>query len=201
MIPAFVDSRPDLATALVLGWLGAGAALALTLHQRGHPAGVTLTALLAWPVMLPLLQARDAPASAGLTHPIDRVFSALRAALSVDGPIDAALADQLDALLAALHQADARVSAVDALLAEPNGDLADHPGVKQAQAALREGRSRARGEIEQVLAEVVQLRLHLGLHALAGAPGEVRERLSALEARTRAAHEVNALPGAPRVYR
>jgi hypothetical protein len=71
---------------------------------------------------------------------------------------------------------------VDRLLSDPavsaNGD------------ALRRARERAAGEVEASLQELVQLRVQLGLMALAGDAAPVRARMGALSARVRTLEEL-----------
>jgi hypothetical protein len=182
---------PDLATGLALGWVAVGVALAVALHRRGQPGATALAALVVWPVLLPLLWSAAGSGAGGPNAArIDATLAALRGTLVADGggEVDGGLT----ALAGALHEADARIAKVEALLAAST-PADDHPGVQRARAELAAGRDRATAEIDAVLAEIVQIHLHVGLRALAGAPGDLSLRIANLEARIRALHEVEAL--------
>jgi hypothetical protein len=173
------------ATLLLLGaWLVLGGATAVALARNGQPAGTAVAALAAWPVLLPLLG--TAPPTAGpFSARIHGAFSALRAALADPGAAGVIGPDELTTLEASLHRADARIGMVDRLLAEEA--LRADP----LSAQLDRARGHAVDEVEAVLRGVVQLRVQVGLLALAGDTAPVRERLQELGARVRAIEEIS----------
>jgi hypothetical protein len=173
------------ATLLLLGvWLVLGGATAVALARNGQPAGTAVAALAAWPVLLPLLGAAP-PAAGPFSGRIHAAFSALRAALADPGAAGVIGPDELTTLEAALHRADARIGMVDRLLAEEA--LRADP----LSAQLDRARGHAVDEVEAVLRGVVQLRVQVGLLALAGDTAPVRERLQELGARVRAIEEIS----------
>jgi hypothetical protein len=94
-------------------------------------------------------------------------------------------AEELVALDAALRRADARIATVDRLLGEEalRGD--------PLAAQLERARDFAADEVEAVLRGVVQLRVQVGLVALAGDTVPVRDRMRELAARVRAIEELS----------
>jgi hypothetical protein len=125
-------------------------------------------------VLLPLL------ANAGGGPYAGRIAAAFAALAGADlDPV--ALARVRDALL----RADARVALVDRMLAELGPD--------PEAARLVEARARAADEIEAVLRGVAQLRVQLGLVALAGDTAPARRAMAELAARVGALEELTTL--------
>lgn len=176
-------------TLLLLGaWLLIGVGTALVLARRGQPAATALSALVAWPVLLPLLgDAGDAGGrNAGpFATRIDTCFAALRSALADPSASDIVTSEELVSLERALRRADGRIGMVDRLLSEEA--LRADPLATQ----LDRARGLAADEIESVLRGVVQLRVQVGLVALAGDTLPVRERMRELGARVRALEEIS----------
>jgi hypothetical protein len=171
-------------TSVVVGYAVAGAVVAGLLERRGMPRGTVLGALAAWPLMLPLLQ--DAPVSVVRAGPLALEIEACVAALmrtladpaAVDVPVDADLLGLRSALLAA----DARLGLVDRVLADaPHGP---------AEAEVRAARASGERSIREVLEELHQLRMQVGLAALAGGSAGLRHRLVEISNRGRALSEV-----------
>lgn len=168
---------------LVLAWLTLGAVTGVTLARRGQPTSTALTALLAWPVLLPLLG--GVPAGGPFADRIAAAFSALRAALADPSAASVVNPEEIVALEGALRRADARIAMVDRLLQE------DALGEDPLSAQLRRARGHAADEVEAVLRGVVQLRVQVGLVALAGDTLPVRERMRELGARVSALEELS----------
>lgn len=171
-------------TLLLLGaWLLVGAFTGAALSRRGQPTATALTALVAWPVLLPLL---GSPSSAGpFSDRISAAFAALRGALSEPAAASVVSPDELVALEGALRRADARIAMVDRLLQEDA--LSQDP----LSAQLTRARGHAADEVEAVLRGVVQLRVQVGLVALAGDTLPVRDRMRELGARVSALEELS----------
>jgi len=168
--------------ALAAGWVAVGLAVAGLLLRQGQTTPAALAALVCWPLLLPLLGAAR-PAAGPYGVRIDEAVARLDRALREVGE---PLPEDLRALARALHQADARVARYDRL----HADAAD--AEPEDRARLVEARARAAGELESVLAEVVRMRVQVGLAALAeGAP--VRARLGELSARVGGVDEVAAI--------
>lgn len=168
---------------LLAAWLAIGALTGLTLSRRGQPAATALTAVLAWPVLLPLLG--SAPSAGPFAERIAAAFAALRAALADPAAASVVSTEELVALEAALTRADARIAMVDRLLHEDA--LASDP----LSAQLTRARGHAADEVEAVLRGVVQLRVQVGLVALAGDTLPVRDRMRELGARVSALEELS----------
>jgi hypothetical protein len=174
-----------LAMAVTAGYLAAGVATAAVLARRGQPAATIAAAVPCWPLLLPLVGPAERPRSRGpLAERIDEGFRSLAATLADPSAGDAPVED-LDGLHASLLRADERLALVDRLLADPRAAAA--PGAE----TLREARAHVAAEIEAVLAEVVALRIQVGLQALAGDAAPVSERLRALQMRLAALEEVS----------
>lgn len=180
MIPAFAVPQPSLALVLGVGWLLVGAGTGAVLLRRGRPLATAAAALLAWPALLPSLEA--APDGRG-PHAarIDAEIAAVAGVLA-DPRVQADGTTDLDALREALHRADGRIALADRLCA--GGDSAGF-------AALREARGRAAAEVDGVLTSLADLRAQLGVVALRGEVLPIRERLSALSGRVAALDEVS----------
>ena len=164
---------------LIGAYAAAGCGTAVLLAHRGVPSATACTALLAWPLLLPLLRT---PPSGPFAERIDAAFDALARTLRDPAAGEVAFAADLDGLKEALHRGDARLALVERLLAE-------HRDARVSVAELQAARDRTAAEMEDVLDEVARLRLQVGLSALAGGV-PVRDRLEELLARARALDEV-----------
>lgn len=166
-------------------WVLVGAGVAGLLLRQGQPGPTALAALACWPLLLPLLagvRPSGGPYGTRIDEALDRLDRALR---EVGEP----LPEDVRALGRALHQADARVARFDRLRL----DAADAEPIDRL--ALEQARARAAAEVEAVLAEVVRMRVQVGLAALAeGAP--LRARLVELSARVGGVGEAAAI-GSP----
>ncbi|MFN7143972.1 MAG: hypothetical protein ACK4YP_09365 [Myxococcota bacterium] len=169
---------------LLAAWLAVGGVTAMVLHQRGQPVATVLAAVAAWPVLLPVLG--DAATSRGpFATRIDTCFTALRAALADPAATGVVTPEELVALERSLCRADQRIAMVDRLLAEEA--LRGDPLASQ----LVRARGFAADEVEAVLRGVVQLRVQVGLLALAGDTVPIRDRMRELGARVRAIEEIS----------
>ena len=195
---------PSLWVVLALGYLGTGAAIAWHLGRRGHELGVTASALACWPLLLGLvgrappdaeLRFDPRPSSGPNAARIDACIRTLAQGLAetveaglIDAPALRKLADEL-------HRADDRIARVDRLLRETEvqRELVQDASVEAAMTTLRRAREHAHRELEAVLAGLLQLRVQLGLFALAGESEPVRERLAELEARVAALAELSSV--------
>jgi hypothetical protein len=178
---------PGLPSVLGVLYFGIGGAVAWQLHRQDPSLGVTAGALVAWPVFLPLLAPASTPVSSGpMQGAIDEVFCALRTTLRDPAVVDVPWEADLQGLQAALVRSDERLALVDRLLAEETGG---------ARGELEDARARSVAEIQAVLDEVVQLRIQIGLAALAGDNGSVRDQLAELLGRVRALDEVTRFHG------
>ncbi len=121
--------------ALVAAWVLCGAIVGASLHRRGHRLATLVTALAAWPVLLPALveglgEERGGPPgklnlhalAARPTGPfatrINACFVALYNALTDPSAQGIVATEEVDALRDALLRADARIGMVDRLLGE-----------------------------------------------------------------------------------
>ena len=171
------------AALILLGlYLLLGGGFAATLRGRGHPLGTQATALVAWPLLLGLLD--QSPLAGPYADRIRRAVAELGAALAEPAALGITPAADLPALQASLLQIDARIGVVDRMLADPQV-LADPLGQR-----LAEARGHAAAEVEGVLRGLHQLRLQVGLLALVGDTGPVRDRVADLSARVRALSEL-----------
>ncbi len=173
-----------------LAYLLVGCAVGGLLHRFGHSGATTASALVVWPMLLSLIGEAPAPYVAGgpFTERIEATFASLCEALGDPAAGEAAWDDEVEPLRSALVAADHRIAFVDRLLGD-GGDCT--PAAAHTQ--LSEARTRAAAEIEDVLTGVVELRLQVGLLALAGNTVSVREQLRAFHARARALAEVSDL--------
>lgn len=163
------------------GWLVLGGLVAVALVRQGHPAPAALAAVPCWPVLLPLLVGRAAPARGGphadrIHLTLDRLARACR---------EHGEALDLAPIRTSLGRADARLARFDLLLA----DAADARPADLDR--LRAARAETEADIEAVLAELVRLRLHLGLAELSADRGPLRGRLAELAARVGSWEEVD----------
>ena len=163
------------------GLVGLGCGIAL--RGRGHPLPTAVSALVAWPLLVGLMEAT--PAGAGpFQARIDAVFEALGRALREAPSASLTSPEELIGLRAALVAADARIGMVDRLLDDPA--LQGDPLGQRLSLA----RGHAAAEIEGVLRGLVQLKLQVGLVALLGDTLPVREQMRDLSARARALQEI-----------
>lgn len=163
-------------------YLGIGIFVAYGYYQRGSTLGA-VSALVAWPVLIGnWTSERPGVGSGPFSGKIQAAFRALE--LAMNEPVVHGLLPlpELEVLQQSLLRADSRIGMVDRLL--------EDPAVHEGAAPLREARSRAAREVEQALSEVIQLRIQLGLVALAGDTQPIRGRLQSLGARVRALEEM-----------
>lgn len=163
-----------LCVAVLYVLIGLGVGLGF-LRQGARGAGAA--AVLAWPLMLGDLGGPGPAAAGPYARQIRRGLRSLQEALSEPDAEGLVPASHLTAIEGALCDADARVARVDRLLQD--ADVQASPDGER----LRSARARAAAEIEAVLKGLVQLRVQLGLVALAGETAPVREQLDALAAR------------------
>ena len=190
-----MDSLTSIPLPLVLFVLYAagGLTVATVLHRGGHPSATTVSALVAWPVLIPL-PTRAPTLGPALTGPLAAKITSCLAALrrSLDDPATAGLASghELAGLERSLLTADTRLGVVDRILAE--ADTTDEAVARSAD-RLRQARSRSAAEIEAVISELEQLRLHAALMVLSGESAAIRERVASLLHRASAIEEVAAV--------
>lgn len=175
-------------------YVGIGFVIALLLVRRGTAVLAAASALLAWPLLLPLSSPplpEPSPVAPGpMRDPIDQAFLRLdQAAREARAPTEQWQAE-LSALRGALLRADSRLALVDRILAEP----IEGEALAGAHIELETRRNKTAAEIAAVLSEVGRLRLQLGLLALASPSGSsepsLRSALEQLLARARALDEV-----------
>ncbi|MFT4623232.1 MAG: hypothetical protein ACI8PZ_001888 [Myxococcota bacterium] len=186
MIMAAQVSPTLLTVALALTYLIVGGITGLALGRAGHGSSLAVSALAVWPLLLPLVGAPPAAVTppGPYSERIGRTFASLRSVLSDPAAVDVPWVADLDGLEESLMVADARLALVDRLLADAGSE----------GGPLRAARHAAGREIEAVIDEVLELRLQVGLVALAGHALPVRDRLRELVARARALHEVSEDP-------
>lgn len=186
MIPFAFASAQALTGGLGAAYLAGGLVVAGLLERRGHPRGAVLGAVVAWPLLLPLVgEAPRSPTPRGPLRPrIDQALAALVETLGDPAATEVRWTADLDGLRHALYGADARLALVDRLLA------GDAPGAEEATATLRAARAESEAAVQAVLAEVQQLRIQVGLAALAGGGEALTEKLRELSARAGALAEV-----------
>ncbi len=189
-------SATHLTLAVILGWLVLGGGVGARLARAGFPAATACSALVAWPALISLLGAAPPPVGGPYLARIAAAFRALEGALSHPAAANVPWEAEALGLREALEAADQRIVLVDSLLA--GAEETEDAAVSGSRAALARAREHAAGEIEAVLAGVVELRLQVGLLALAGDPIPVRDRLRGLRARARALAEVDATVGGVR---
>jgi hypothetical protein len=194
MIP-FLLAQPPLAVSLGLAYAAAGFATAALLRRQHAPLATQGVALLAWPLVVPMLWDAPLPRVADrgpLAGQIDAALDALEITLHDPAAGEVPIPEDTAALREALHRADERLGLVDRLLA----DTAPHAkAVGSGVASLQQARDRAAAEIEAVLAGVMELRVQVGLLTLAGNAAPVRDRLRELRVRIGSLDEVARLPG------
>ncbi len=170
---------------VLLAYLLIGAGVGASMWRRGHPAAQAAAALVAWPLLVgPAEGAEGLPTGKG-PHAarIIAAFAALRASLAEPSGQDLIPAAEVQGMERSLLAADARIGLVDRLLSDPEIAASAQP--------LQIARARAAQEIEASLREVIQLRIQIGLVALAGDTAPVRSRVQSLAARVRALSEMN----------
>jgi hypothetical protein len=151
--------------------------------RRGQEPLVVLGGVVAWPLLLPAVTQGERKQGGPLAARIEHVFVALTAVLE---ELDAdGWGAELALLKSALCRTDRRLDMVDRLLVDVGDSAALTP--------LKEARAQAEADLEAVLAEVVALRVQVGLHTLAGDADAVRRQLSTLVARARALEEIHGL--------
>jgi len=160
-------------------WLVIGTLVGVRLERLGHPSSTSVSALVAWPVLLPLMQAAPLP-QGPYARDIAAAFTNLQRVLHDPAAGDVPWTGDLAALQSSLAAADARLAMVDRLL----GDGDDPDG------ALTQARSTAAEELVAVLRGVDSLRMQVGLYALEGGGQSVQDALRALQARATALSEV-----------
>lgn len=162
---------------VVVVWLSVGLVVGAALYRRHEPLATALAAVPAWPLLLPILLG---PATSEASARANAALERLAAALS-----DAGEPFPLDGLRGGLVAAEQRLARLDRLL----GELGDAGEADLAR--VRQMRQSTATEIDAVLAEMVRLRVSIGLAALANEPRAVRAQLGELVARVRALEEVN----------
>lgn len=158
-------------------WLCVGLAVAGALHHRREPLATALAAVPAWPLLLPVLLG---PASSEASPRANAALERLAAALAEAGETCG-----IDGLRDGLVAAETRLARLDRLL----GELGDAGEADVAR--VRRARQTTAAEIDAVLAEMVRLRVSIGLAALESEPRAVRAQLDELVARVRALEEVS----------
>jgi hypothetical protein len=212
MLAMISIARSTVALALVLGYLGAGAAAGVRLARRGHALGLVASAVIGWPLLAgvlfgPTIVRARKPIAGPFAVRIGDGLASLHASLAEarsESPIELASPHQLASLELALRQADERVACVDRLIAELDAGARARPDQpaptrefeqtrQTSLTSLRAAREHAADELEQVLTMLLQVRVQIGLHALTGTAtvAPVRERLAELEARVAALAELS----------
>lgn len=191
MIAAFTFAQGAWLSA---GWLAVGGLTASWLSREGHPAAASAAAVLAWPFFLPLVAraVEHHPPPTGTSPNADRIHKALDAVLATltqHGEVEQHA--EVSALRTALLAADQRLAWVDQILAEHHRLCSEDDG--EAVRTLRAARQRASTELDDVLREILQLRLQLGLHALRGDTAPIGRTLSELRARVATLEELATL--------
>jgi hypothetical protein len=163
---------------LGVAYLIGGVTVAGLLHRAGRPAGAVWGAVVAWPLLLPMLETTTAsPSPRGpLRQRIDAVLDALADTLHDPVASSVPWTADLRGLREALYAADARLALVDRLLVDADTS-------SEAGRALQQARVASEAEVGAVLHEVQQLRLQVGLATLAGGGEALTERLRELSAR------------------
>ena len=185
-----MTQSPSMLPLVIAGlYLAVGIGVGVLLARRGAGRAASLVAIGAWPLLLSGLDPGPPTVHGPLGARIHEVFRALDAALADPAAVGLPVRSDVDGLREALLRADQRLGLADRLLREVTD--AD-PDVARSRGTLADARAHAAAEIEAVLSGVVQVRLQIGLLALAGDAGGVAERLRQLRARVTAIEEVEA---------
>jgi hypothetical protein len=181
--------KPAFGLLVFAAYVAVGIVIALLLARRRSPAATALTALVCWPLMIPLLRRTVVlPGEGPFADRIAQSLAELRDTLADPAADDVEPPADLEGLVADLHRSDRRLAMVDRLLAHVPAQ--PEAGVARSVFALRRARTAAAAELEAVLEGIVQLRLQIGLRSLAGNSVPVRERLADLRARLAAVDEL-----------
>ena len=164
-------------------YLAIGLYVAHGFQRDGQPAAAA-AAVFTWPQLLETGAAGPRLRMGPAAGAIRKGVSDLRGALDEPGVEGLFAESDVERIELALMAADARVGTVDRLLADPT--VLETAEGQRLQAA----REQAATEVQTVLKNLVQLRVQLGLVALAGETGPVRDRLMELSARLTALEEV-----------
>ena len=184
-----VVSAQALTGGMGVAYLAGGLVVAGLLERDGRPRGTVLGALVAWPLLLPLLgqeppQVEAASVPGPLRARIDQTLQSLHDTLGDPAAGEVRWEADLDGLRRALYDADGRLALVDRLLAE------DTAGAEAAAEQLRAARSARAEAVAAVLGEVQALRLQVGMAALAGDGDALSARLQELSARAATLAEI-----------
>lgn len=154
------------------------------LMRQGQSWSTAAAAVLLWPLLLGLEGAAEGGPN---TSRIFAAFAVLETTLADPAARGVVEPSELEALRRSLLSVDARLGMVERLLADPAVANAGEATVRP----LKEARETTLAELDAALGELVQLRVQLGLVALAGDSAPVRGRLAALGARVRALDELS----------
>lgn len=173
---------------VVAFYLVFGGVWAAKLLRQGQSWSTAAASLVLWPLLMGAEGAADGGPNTGR---ILAAFAALESTLADPAARGVVEPGELDALRRSLLSVDARLGMVERLLADPAVVAAGEATVKP----LKDARESTLAELDSALGELVQLRVQLGLVALAGDSTPVRGRLSALTARVRALDELSRITG------
>lgn len=178
-------------TAALLGVYGlVGVVVAVGLWRAGTDPAAAAAAVVAWPLLIGVRPGAAAVAETTkgpLRDAIDRTFDRLDDAAVRVGGLGPEWREERVVLREALCRADERLAAVDRILAD------DRDVPAESLARLRERRDRSALEVERVLGDLAELRVQMGLLALAGDIEPLRDGLRGLVARARALDELASL--------
>lgn len=162
-------------------WLIVGLGVASTLYARQAPPGTVVSALLAWPLVVPSLL--GGPTAVGPFRTDIEAACALTEASVSRHREDLPWLSSLDALRDQLTAADDRLAAVDTAIAELRREPS---GVRPDLARLETARDESAARIRDILGRLAQLRVELELRALDDGDASVREAVRALVAQVAA---------------
>lgn len=193
----YISTGPtQLTLGLTAVYLVIGVGLALRVGRAGHPPLTAVSAVIGWPMLLSILvPGRGTHSSSGpMAGRIEQALDDLMSVLHDPAAGGAAFDTDLAGLRAALHRADERLGLADRLLQPCEIGSTRAPGLPEEVVVgldcLVAARAQAEAEIDSVLSAVVQLRIQVGIRALAGNSAPVRERLHELSARAAALEEL-----------
>jgi hypothetical protein len=169
-------------------YLAFGGVWAAKLLRQGQSWSTAAASVLLWPLLLGVDGAADGGPNTGR---ILAAFAALESTLADPAARGVVEPAELEALRRSLLSVDARLGMVERLLGDPAVARAGEATVQP----LKVARESTLAELDAALGELVQLRVQLGLVALAGDSAPVRGRLSALTARVRALDELSRIGG------